>query len=393
MQTPEKNILVIGHEAGLTGAPILLLHLLQLLKNEYSITIILKRGGALEDEFRGIAKTLVLKSQSYSQQKNILKMLADRFSYLYNQFRAIPLFIKADFIFSNTICNGRLLHRFRFIKRPVITYVHELESVLQYYNLKKDTHYSLIHSEILLFPSFAVQENIFKNYNFAYYKTQHFPYYFPPEDFNFTEAEKIQLRKDFRKKWNIPENSFLIAGMGIVSERKGTDKFIETAKNAIGQDEHIYFIWIGDFDTGNFSQTIKNDYSAKKYPDRLIFTGKLKYAASNLLPFDLFFLSSVEDPYPLVVLEAAYQQVPTVCFRNSGGIVEFLKDGTGYILNDDTPKATAQFILNIKNDKKELNVTASKSRDKVISLHSDKNYISAVFGNLVNQLLKLKNVN
>lgn len=386
MQAVRKNILVISHEASLTGAPILLLHLLRVLQSEYSFTIILKKGGDLEDEFRGIAKTIVLKNRYYSQQKKILYKLADRFHYLINQFRLIPLFMNTDIIFSNTICNGRLLHRFRFFNKPVITYVHELESVLQYFNLKKDTHYSFIHSSKLLYPSLAVQKNLLNGYNIPVGKTKYFPYYFPEQDFIFTEMDKIQSRKNFIEKWEIPETAFLIAGMGMVSERKGTEKFIETAKKVSGQHKDIYFIWIGDFEPGDFSQVIKNNIQSNTYPDCIIFTGKMKYAPSNLLPFDLFFLSSLEDPYPLVVLEAAYQQVPSLCFRKSGGIAEFLEAGAGYVLEADTANEAAAKILNIQNNTEELKAMAIKARDKVIRLHSDKHYLSGIFSELINQL-------
>ena len=39
---------------------------------------------------------------------------------------------------------------------------------------------------------------------------------------------------------------------------------------------------------------------------------------------DLFFLSSREDPFPLVMLEAGYAETPIVGFKGAGGVNDFL---------------------------------------------------------------------
>ncbi len=382
----QKKILVIGHEASLTGAPILLLNLLQLVSHEYAFTIVLKKGGVLEEAYGKIAKTIILKNQSYSNPKSIFKMFSDRLKYFFKQIQLIPVYYKTDIIFSNTICNGRLLNRFRVFKKPSITYVHELETMFTYYERKKDSSYSLKRSSILAYPSKAVLKNLTVNHHVELSITKHLPYYFPLQEFAFSEIDKTQAKKDFCKKWDIPEDSFLIAGMGLVSERKGTDNFIAVAKEVIDIDRKIYFFWIGDFDLGNLSQSIKKKYFNKEYPHRIIFTGKLDYSTSNLLPFDLFFLSSNEDPYPLVVLEAAFQMTPAICYRNSGGIREFLADGCGFILDQDEFKHTAQSIMEISKDKKGLSAIAANAREKVISLHSNPIRISSIFKELVDQI-------
>ena len=46
--------------------------------------------------------------------------------------------------------------------------------------------------------------------------------------------------------------------------------------------------------------------------------------------FDIHLLPSREDPYPLVVLDAAAFAIPTVCFSDAGGTPEFVEDDCGY---------------------------------------------------------------
>jgi glycosyltransferase involved in cell wall biosynthesis len=46
---------------------------------------------------------------------------------------------------------------------------------------------------------------------------------------------------------------------------------------------------------------------------------------------DIFALTSREDPFPLVMLEAAARELPIVCFAQSGGGPEFVADDAGLI--------------------------------------------------------------
>ena len=379
---------MISHDASLTGAPILLLHTLRMMKDRYEFKIVLKKGGVLENEFKDIASTVILKHKNYSERNSTFLMIRDRIRYLIMQLKVVPLFYRTEIILSNTIANGRLLHRFRFFKKPVITYVHELESVLDYFTQSNDTQFSFKLTSIFLFPSLAVKKNLVENHAIPDEKLNYFPYYFPAQNFTFSPQSKEQFRIDLIRKWKLPETAKIVAGMGVVSLRKGTDKFIEISQKAFEKDDNVFFFWIGDFDSTPFSQEIKSNYYNKMYNDRIIFTGKMKYAYSNLLAYDLFFLSSVEDPYPLVVLEAAYQQVPALCFRSSGGIAELLDDGNGYIIENDSTDQAADSIISLLNDRDDLVTRGKRVQEKVISLHSDQNYISNIFDKVVGSILK-----
>jgi glycosyltransferase involved in cell wall biosynthesis len=383
-----KKILVISHDASLTGAPILLLHALRMLKDRYEFTIILKKGGVLENEFKEIASTFILKHKKYSERNSPFLMIWDRIRYLIRQLKVVPLFYRTEIILSNTIANGRLLYRFRFFKKPVITYVHELESVLNYFTRSNDTQFSFKLTSIFLFPSLAVKKNLVENHAIPDKKLNYFPYYFPAQNFTFSPQTKQQFRLDLIRKWKLPETAKIVVGMGVVSLRKGTDKFIEISQKAFEKDENVFFFWIGDFVSTPFSQEIKSNYYNRMYNDRIIFTGKIQYAYSNLLAYDLFFLSSVEDPYPLVVLEAAYQQVPALCFRSSGGIAELLDDGNGYIIENDSTDQAADSIISLLNDRDDLVTKGIRVQEKVISLHSDQNNISNIFDKVVGSILK-----
>lgn len=381
MQQTKQKILVISHEATLTGAPILLLNLLQCLYNYFEFTIVLKRGGDVEKEFEQLGKTYILKHTNYSKEQNIFIKIFDRIIYFFKQIQIIIPYLQCNVVLSNTVCNGRLLKRFSIFRKPILLYVHELESMIQYFNKYKDAQFSLRLAQVIFYPSIAVQNNLIQQHKVAIDKTSHLPYYFPKENFKHFANEKLFYRKFFLEQYSIPQQAFLVVGMGMVSERKGTHHFIEVALETTQLNPNIYFVWVGDFNQENYAQHIKNKFFDNHASKQIIFTGKLPYSTTNLLPFDLFFLSSIEDPYPLVVLEAAYQNVPTICYNNSGGIVEFIGSEYGFAIEKLSIQQTTKKVLEIAQQPFLLKEISKKLKERVITLHSNQDLIQSTFMN------------
>jgi glycosyltransferase involved in cell wall biosynthesis len=116
--------------------------------------------------------------------------------------------------------------------------------------------------------------------------------------------------------------------------RKGIDLFIQVA-NFVDKnypDLDIGFCWIG-------SSVARNSYIEYIYEIELLslgkrfkFLGETADVNSYMADLDLFLLTSREDPFPLVMLEAARQGIPICCFENSGGAIEFVDQKTGIIM-------------------------------------------------------------
>jgi glycosyltransferase involved in cell wall biosynthesis len=128
----------------------------------------------------------------------------------------------------------------------------------------------------------------------------------------------------------------------------------------------VHFIWLG-ISTNLFSEEIKAD--CKRYdPEGKIHLIPVK---SDAKPYfeaaDVFFLSSREDPFPLVMLEAASLGVPIVGFRGTGGIEDFSR-GIGTLLVDDLDESDAAVLirqqLNLSTEDKNMLSEKLKSRAK-----------------------------
>jgi glycosyltransferase involved in cell wall biosynthesis len=173
--------------------------------------------------------------------------------------------------------------------------------------------------------------------------------------------------------------------MGTATYRKGIDLFLEVCKE-LREDPEFFFVWIGDFVDDASKKDLYNDIESLSSSGNLLITGFLPHSSSNLLPFDLFCLSSREDPYPLVVIEAALQKVPSLCF-DSGGASEFISGACGWLVEDFAPKAMAKKIKELKRNKKEIEIIGNNAFNKAVSIHLNEEKIFFQFDSIIKQVL------
>ncbi|MGX6969680.1 glycosyltransferase family 4 protein [Vagococcus bubulae] len=118
----------------------------------------------------------------------------------------------------------------------------------------------------------------------------------------FYEAT-IEEKKDWRKKYQIPEEKLVILGTGQIQQRKGIDDFVQLAID----NPDSQFIWAGGFSFGKITDGY--DRYKKIYdnpPKNLLFTGIVDreeiMRLYNLA--DVFLLPSYNELFPMSILEA-----------------------------------------------------------------------------------------
>jgi glycosyltransferase involved in cell wall biosynthesis len=375
----KKRVLFISHESSLSGAPILLLNLVNLLaaSGQYEIRMIVYRGGPLENEFHKAGESVTLKPVDY-MKGGLLSKLRDYLSYKKRLGKAIRMAKRSDLIFSNTITNGRLLQTLSVSRKPVVIYVHELENVVQEFNKFGDSELSLGIADCILTPSSAVRNNLVENHDVEKEKILPLNYYFPADQ-QVSRSDKDQKRRDFLNKYGIAADKFLVAGMGSATYRKGFDIFIEACMHSAKRGENIHWIWVGDFIEPVMRSEMEKMIGENEIVNHITITGFLPKAADNLLPFDLFVLPSREDPYPLVVLEAAYLGIPSVCFREGGGIIDFVSDGAGFLISSNDAGSFANAVIQLKQDPAAIQTAGRIAKEKALNLHSSSSLIMEQF--------------
>lgn len=375
-------ILFVGHDASLTGAPkSLLLIIEQSVKNlNEPISIILNESGPLEKEYRNLGKVFIWKNKWY-YEKNILKRLKNRLlkNNKRNQNKILNYFFenKPKVIFNNTIVNGAILEKLSNLDIPVISRIPELETVMKIYQVRfNSTNKVLKYSSKFITPSLSGKNNLINNFNIASEKIE-VVYGTILKKTNHTKVKNdAQLNKI-----GLPKDSFVVGSCGGLGWRKGSDLFLKVA-NCLSEFENIVFLWIGaDKTQASFLEFV---YESKKLnlESKVFLIPYEKDINKYYQIMDVFLMTSREDPFPLVNLEAMSNGVPVICFKDSGGSEELVDSSSGFVVPYGDTEKMAQKVNDILFQPK-LKAKLSKG-----ALKRSDEFISNKPFDIINQVLK-----
>jgi glycosyltransferase involved in cell wall biosynthesis len=270
------------------------------------------------------------------------------------------------------------------LKKPIATYVHELDSVINEFNRDGASELAIHYSKFFVSPTRIVAENLINNHGIAAERI-FFLNYLIHLDASRT-INKLSARDQFLRAFNIPAGKFYVVGMGTASHRKGIDIFVE-ACGLVGQkDKKVHFVWIGDFEESEVKTSINRLIEKLGVEDSFTMTGRLPHSTANLLPFDLFVLTSREDPYPLVILEAAIVQLPAIGFDQSGGAVEFITGDCGWTIPGFSANTLAEKILELKDNPEQISIKGFNAYNKAIALHTNESLILDQFKTIIDKI-------
>jgi len=349
-----KKILFISHDASRTGAPIFLLNFLKWFAkhSDAPFEIILKTDGDLRFGFEEIAPVTILNNGVHDQTNNVI----NKFMY---RLRGINKNVpqrrwareNIGFIYSNTIANGNILNQLRHLRCPVITHVHELEYIIDHQrnddvsNVKRATMHYIAASE-------AVKRNLVAKHQISEDKVQVIHEFIPISEVNLSPG--IKAKRELCEQLKIPESSLIVGAGGTAEWRKGPDLFIQLAHKVKkhSYDKEVHFVWVGDVQTGGLYAKLFYDLRKSKGEAFIHFIGHSDNCYDIFSSFDVLALTSREDPFPLVMLEAAALGKPIICFDESGGAKEFVIGDCGYVVPYLDIETFADRIVKLLNDEK-----------------------------------------
>lgn len=369
----QPKVLFIGHSAGLTGAPLVLLNLLKWIKEHSKINfeVLLRTGGELQTAYKKLTPTR-LYEPSFNN-----RVLSRLYRHLNRNLKAFYLrkgrlhhFNKSSIslIFSNTITNGEVLSLLADIGCPVICQVHELDYWIQQSGSKNleqvkrcTTHYIAV--------SDAVKKNLVQAHGIPENKVDvvHGFIPIPKQDSNSFSLKS----KNIRRSLNISSNAFVVGASGSETWRKGKDLFVQMAYllSRKLQDFPIYFIWVGGRNNGMDFYGIQHDIRHTGLEERVRFVEEVSNPLDYYAAFDIFAMTSREDPYPLVNLEVAALGKPIVCFENAGGSPEFVENDAGFVVPYLDIHLMAEKIITLAEDKELRNKLGHRAAQKVQERH------------------------
>ncbi len=126
-----------------------------------------------------------------------------------------------------------------------------------------------------------------------------------------------------RQRFGIPEDAFVIGGIGRLTHQKNFAMFIEIAKAVLQYHPEAYFVIAG---TGELRAGLEQQAARLGVEDRVKFLGFVGDMSALYPALDLLLLTSRYEGLPITILEAMACGVPIVASKLDG-IAEVLNDG------------------------------------------------------------------
>lgn len=324
----KKRILFVSHSATRNGATILLLDLLRWLTkhSEYQLEALVNGRGELLEEFRALCRTTVC--------RNTDRVFAPVPSAFRSKLERWPLALQMlgrsyDLAYFNTASTALHMSVLSRHAINIVWHIHELE-----YALRKSMDGQLIQQ---LFPlatrfivvSKSVRENLISKFEVSSDKIDLVHGFVSLTGASVAESQS--LRKRIHDEFDWPRNAFVVGGCGALGWRKGSDLFLQIAEAVLKSDEdnRARFLWVGG---GSADERLRfeHDIGSLGLQEYCRYVPSTSAVIDYYYAMNVFALTSREDPFPLVMLEAGSCNLPIVCFAGSGGGPEFVDDDIGF---------------------------------------------------------------
>ncbi|MDE8346505.1 MAG: glycoside hydrolase family 99-like domain-containing protein [Acidocella sp.] len=326
------GILLVGHDAQPHGAQLLLLHLARRLARQWGLKVhlLLLGVGPLLGAYYETAEVTV------AYDKTIIGGLLDKYREAGNRFAIV-----------NSAASARVVAACEQRGIRTMLLVHEMPQLLKEYNLEIQARLGGASASHLIFSSAYLARRFcaavdLKTNNIAIL----------PQGNYQNIAPNAAARARIRRECQIEDTHFLILGAGFGHLRKGFDLFVQLARKLGGLRGDVCFVWVGDIEF--ILQTyLGPELAAAKAAGYFRHVPYTEHIGDYFAAADVFALTSREDPYPTVVMEALACGVPVVAFDGAGGIPELLRqERAGRVAQlADTDDFLAQLSSLLDHDK------------------------------------------
>ncbi|MBE5970996.1 MAG: glycosyltransferase [Lachnoclostridium sp.] len=359
-----RKIIYVSHDAWFNGAQLLSLNIIKQLKETfgYEVYTILLSGGVLKDEFIAASDRLLCVEEDTKCEDDIVQWI--------NKCGATKALC-------NTVVTGDMLKLISSQKIECISMIHEMENVIHQYNCEEKLIHIAKYAKKIVFASDYVRESVEKIHSLPKEKIVIQPQ--GMYKLNTLMSKKDNIRRIVREEYQLPENAKVVLAVGYGDYRKGIDLFIKTAAEVCKQMEHAYFMWVGNIDA-----TMKSEIEAlmneHEIIGRVIFTGPQTDIMKYYTASDLYLLTSREDPFPTVVMEAMDSELPVIAFRDGGGYVENIMPTTGRLVDMEDYVSMAREIIGYLDSDKMRKEHGICAREYVEAKFNFVKYVNTLLG-------------
>jgi glycosyltransferase involved in cell wall biosynthesis len=332
-----RRIILVSHDAHPHGAQYLVLNMAKMLHESmgFIIDLIVLGEGVLIEEYKKYANVHALPEFATQNAE-----VADLLNKIYQN--------GARSAIVNSAVSGLLVPQLKQCGFFVISLVHELPKLIEDYQLQSHIEAIASQADKVVFAASAVRDG-FESFTplsadqgvirpQGLYKKNKLQ---SPEEI---KAAKLKLRKKLR----IPKAATIVLAVGFADYRKGIDIFVDSGLKLLRKDYKAYFVWLGNFDI-RMEETIKQSVAESGFKKFFIFPGLDYDTDTYYAGADIYALTSREDPFPSVVMEALDARTPVISFTGSGGSPELLVKGGGVLVDEMTSQAFSTSLMDLLN--------------------------------------------
>ncbi len=343
------------------GRPILLLNLVRWLKTHKNVDVLMVAidGGDLLDMFQGTGECLLwnipLRQTNFAQKLfDRLMRTNNRQRHQKNMLEKMKLF-RPDVVYFNSVgsCSLVPLVMEDLNHTPSLLHLHELEAIIQYFNAGQSFEKAIPFIDRWIAASDLVSNNLVERHHIPVKKIDRVYEYI---DVSQWEREPAAT--------HLTEGKFIIGSAGGVHWRKGYEFFIllgrELKKRKVIGDMELW--WAGRVDEEHRT-IIAEDLQKLDLLDHVKFIGISSEMELFYQQLDIFVVTSREDPYPVVALEAALFGMPILCWNRGTGTRELVEQGAGLTVDYLDIHAMADAVLELKDDPVKRKKMGEKARE------------------------------
>jgi glycosyltransferase involved in cell wall biosynthesis len=306
---------LISHDAHFHGAQVVALAIARTLVVDHNIalTILIGGPGELTPQFEALAPT-----------ETVPGNFDDLGAWLDAAHRLAASGVTA--VLANTLVSARAIRALQEAGLRIIQLVHELPAVIRQYHLEDASRNAAAHAAAIVFASTYVRDRFLeiagpiRGRTVVRHQGLHMRRLAP--------AERPGLRNATRRQLGIGDDRRVVLGIGYGDLRKGLDLWPALIRRVVAKCPMAMFVWVGRVDP-EVHRKLDRDLRKMGLQKYLLLPGTFSDLAGIYVAGDAFALTSREDPFPSVVVEAMASGVPTVVFRDSGGIVDLVRDAGG----------------------------------------------------------------
>lgn len=358
-----RRIVIVSHDAHPHGAQLLCLNFARYFKEyfNFDVELICLGQGNLIEQYAKYAQVHEI-DLSYWKENEISALL--------NRIRTRG----AEVALVNSTVSGKLIPYLKSAGFSIVSLVHELPGILNSYSLLEHAQCIASSADKVVFPAEAVKIG-FENFigselTQAVIRPQGL-YQDSPLS---SGVNKNGVREAIRKSLGLPLESKIIMCAGYADHRKGFDLFIEACLKVMDKMPNAFGLWVGHLDQ-KFVDKALTKADAVGLRQNFIFTGLIQKPGDYYLAADIYALTSREDPFPSVVMEALDALTPVVAFKDCGGYEKLLERDCGVLVKKGDTQAYADAILKLLHQEKEMGRLAANGRKIIRSEFNFNHYL------------------